>query len=90
MDHYTTTEQGSPEALGSGLGAPRRTRKSAPQYLALLDNPHTRRLIAGQLGIRAEQLRDTASYEKAATAEQQANGDIAELIDDLIDALRAV
>lgn len=84
-DHHN--DQGSPEALGSGPGAPRRPRASKPEYMTLLENRHARRLIAGQLGIRADQLRACGDV---STAEQEASDATAELLDDLIDALRAV
>lgn len=79
-------DQGSPEASGSGLGAPRRPRTGKPEYVTLLENKYNRRLAAAQLGIRVEQLRTI----DGGTAEQEAADATAELLDDLIDALRAV
>jgi hypothetical protein len=55
--------------------------------MTLLENRHARRLIAGQLGIRVDQLRAGGDV---SAAEQEASDATAELLDDLIDALRAV
>lgn len=78
-------DHGAPGAAGEQVpGAPRRSRK--PEYVALLENAPTRRLIAGQLGIRAEQL--TQGGEDTTEGQRQANSDLAELLEEFIAALR--
>lgn len=84
MDHYQTNDHAGSAELGS-VGA---TRKRKPEYVTLLENRHLRRVVAGQLGIRADQLRDGPPG--ARNAEQEAKDATAELLDDLIDALRAI
>ena len=90
MDDYQTShnDQGSPEVLGSGLGAsPRKPRTTKPAWATQLEHRPTRRMVAGQLAIRVEQLHDTGD---PGTADREAADALAELLDDLIDALRAV
>lgn len=94
MDHYQTdhNDHGASDPAGErGSDAPsRRTRSSKPAYVTLLENRHLRRVVAGQLGIRADQLRDGPGPSGPRNAEQEAADATAELLDDLIDALRAV
>ncbi|HEY9417920.1 MAG TPA: hypothetical protein VIQ30_24435 [Pseudonocardia sp.] len=82
-DHGTPVSPGERET-----GVPRRRRTLKTGWAEPLDTPHARRLVAGQLGIRVEQLR--AQSDELHPGEAQANADMAELLDDLIDALRAV
>ncbi len=90
----TTTENwtenyGAADELGSQSAAPRRRRaaRQTTAWAELLENRHLRRQVAGQLGIRVEQLRMIGDPQ---SAEREANDATAELLDDLIDALRAV
>lgn len=91
-DHHnghSSHDHGAP-ATGSGAGAPsvRRQRAGKPAWTTLLENPHTRKLIASQLGIRAEQLRAPTDG-LGHSAEQTANDDLAEMVADVVRALRA-
>lgn len=88
MDHYQTDH--NDQAGSAELGSPGATRKRKPAYVTLLENRHLRRVVAGQLGIRADQLRDGPGLSGPRNAEQEAADATAELLDDLIDALRAV
>lgn len=89
-DHWDDTKTyGTPVSPGEReTGVPRRRRTLKTGWAEPLDTPHARRLVAGQLGIRVEQLR--AQSDELHPGEAQANADMAELLDDLIDALRAV
>lgn len=89
MDHYQNTDHQAGSAELGSPGATRRPRTAKPAYTTLLENRHLRRVVAGQLGIRADQLRDGPGTGPR-SAEQEANDATAELLDDLIDALRAV
>lgn len=84
------TDHGAPDQLGSGSGAPPRERRRAtkPEYVTLLENAHTRRLIASQLGIRVEHL--TLGSDDSSEGQRQADSDLAELLEEFIRALRAV
>lgn len=84
------TDHGAPDQLGSGSGAPsrERSRRAKPEYVTLLENAHTRRLIASQLGIRVEHL--TLGSDDSSEGQRQADSDLAELLEEFIRALRAV
>lgn len=91
MDHYQTghNDHGAPDPTGEpGTGAPRKPRATRPKYVTLLEHRGTRRQIASQLGIRVEQL--TRPDQDVTESQRQADSDLAELLEDLIDALRAV
>lgn len=68
---------------------PRRRRRSA----SLLDERHTRRLVASQLMIRVEALKGSSNgfgdNGHRPAAEQAADQDLAELLSDVADELRA-
>lgn len=60
----------------------------------LLNNTHTRRIVAGQLRIRAEQLRPAAEHDgygetPRPTAQQLADNDTADLLDEVAAELTA-
>jgi hypothetical protein len=76
---YQAQETEHPDA------APRRRRSARPT--SLLDNHHTRRLVASQLLIRVQALRDTGTYGER-TAEQEADNDLADLLSDVAAELR--
>ena len=73
---------------GSDNGTPppasrRQRRARAP--LSLLEDHHTRRLVASQLRIRVEDLRGT----EVCGGEREARDDLAQLLDDVVTQLRA-
>lgn len=91
MDNYPHQDNDyrAPDSAGEReSGAPRRSKATKPKYVTLLEHRGTRRQIASQLGIRVEQL--TKPGEDVTESQRQADSDLAELLEDLIDALRAV
>lgn len=72
-------------ATENGHEPTRRRRKAA--WIDLLENRHTRRQVSAQLAIRAEALR-TPTDGLGHGAEQMAADDLAELLDELVTALR--